>query len=247
MSTPIDLLVALQEIDQRLRQKETTLQELRQQISVIASAVQTKEQEAVAQQSRLAELEARHRDTESQLKEEEGKIKEKRVRQNRIRNERELMAVRREIELMKEANEKIEEDGIRLLEQIEQEKTRLGQTQHEIEELKGKMAEETSRVETQISSLESEAQQERSEREKFARDIDADLCARYERIFAKRGGVVVVEIRADTCQGCYMRIPPHMSNQIRSSAQAQATTIFHCPHCGRMLHWRLTPEGESDV
>ena len=142
MSTPIDLLAALQEVDQRLRQKESTLQELRQQISASASAVETKQQEAEAQRLRLNELESRQLATELQLKEEEGKIKEKRVRQNRIRNERELMAVRHEIELMKEANEKIEEDGIRLLEQIEQEKTRLAQTQTEIEALKGKMAAE---------------------------------------------------------------------------------------------------------
>jgi uncharacterized protein len=247
LSTPIDLLAALQEVDQRLRQKESTLQELRQQISASASAVETKQQEAEAQRLRLNELESRQLATELQLKEEEGKIKEKRVRQNRIRNERELMAVRHEVELMKEANEKIEEDGIRLLEQIEQEKTRLVQTQTEIEALKGKMTAEAGRVETQIASLESEVQQERNERERFARDIDADLCARYERIFAKRGGIVVVEIRSDTCQGCYMRIPPHMSNQIRSSVQVNAHTIFHCPHCGRILHWRPTAEGESDV
>jgi predicted nucleic acid-binding Zn-ribbon protein len=247
LSTPIDLLAALQEIDQRLRQKETALQELRQQIAAIASAVTTKEHEAAAQQLRLNELESRHREAELQLKEEEGKIKEKRVRQNRIRNERELMAVRREIELMKEANEKIEETGIQLLEQIEQEKARLTQTQTQIEELKQKMGEESGQVETQIAALEREAKRERSEREKFTREIDADLCARYERIFAKRGGVVVVEIRSDTCQGCYMRIPPHMSNQIRSSVQVNASTIFHCPHCGRILHWRPIPEGESNV
>jgi uncharacterized protein len=245
LSTPIDLLVALQEVDQRLRQKETTLQELRQQISAIATAIETQQQEAETQQLHLSELESRHRQAELQLKEEEGKIKEKRVRQNRIRNERELMAVRREIELMKEANEKIEEEGIGLLEQIDQERSRLVQTQAQIEELKGKMTEEAGRVEAQVAGLEREAQQERNERDTFARDIDADLCTRYERLFAKRGGVVVVEIRSDTCQGCYMRIPPQMSNQIRSSVQATANTIFYCPHCGRILHWRPIPEGES--
>ncbi len=247
MSTPIDLLAALQEIDQRLRQKETTLQELRQQISASVSAIEIKQKEADAQQLRLAELESRHQGAELQLKEEEGKIKEKRVRQNRIRNDRELMAVRREIESMKEANEKIEEDGLNLLEQIEQERTRLAQSQAQIEELKGKMTEEAGGVETQIVSLEREARQERNEREKVAREIDADLRTRYERIFAKRGGVVVVEIRSDTCQGCYMRIPPHLSNQIRSSVQVNTSTIFYCPHCGRILHWRPTSEGASEV
>lgn len=204
MSTPIDLLAALQEVDQRLRQKESTLQELRQQISASASAVETKQQEAEAQRLRLNELESRQLATELQLKEEEGKIKEKRVRQNRIRNERELMAVRHEVELMKEANEKIEEDGIRLLEQIEQEKTRLVQTQTEIEALKGEMAAEAGRVETQIASLESEVQQERNERERFARDIDADLVhamnvflPSVEALSSSRS--VLIPVKAVTC------------------------------------------------
>jgi len=247
LSTTIDLLAALQEIDQRLKQKELSLQELRQQISSIAVAMETKEQEAEEQQKRIEELEVRRRETERQLKEEEAKIKEKRVRQNRIRNERELMAVRREIDLMKEANGKLEEEGIQLLEQIEQENNRLAQTRTQIEELKGKMTQQTAQVETEIASLEEEARKERSERSSLARDIDVDLCARYERIFAKRGGIAVAEIRADTCQGCYMRIPPQMSNQIRSSVQQNTGTIFHCPHCGRILHWRPVPEGSPNA
>jgi len=73
LSTPIDLLAALQEIDQRLRQKELSLQELRQQISAIASVVDTKQHEAEAQQLRLTELESRHREVELQLKEEKAR------------------------------------------------------------------------------------------------------------------------------------------------------------------------------
>jgi len=247
LASQIELLAALQEIDQRLQKKGQTLEELRQRTTAILSEINDKEREAVEQQQRVRESEVARRTAELQLREEEEKIKEKRARLNRIRNERELMAVRREIELMKEANEKIEEEGIGLLEQIEQERARLAQSQAQIEELKGKMTEEAGRIEAQIAGLEREAQQERGERDKFAREIDVDLCSRYERIFAKRGGVVVVEIRADTCQGCYMRIPPQMSNQIRSSVQANASTIFYCPHCGRILHWRPAPEGESNA
>jgi predicted nucleic acid-binding Zn-ribbon protein len=247
LSTTIELLAALQEIDQRLRQKEQSLEELRQQLASIAVTVETKVQEAQAQQQRITDLELRRRENERQLREEETKIKEKRVRQNRIRNDRELMAVRREIELMKEANGKLEEEGIHLLEQLDQERARLVQTETQVESLKANMAQETARVEAAIAALEAETQQERRERTSRAQSIDADLCARYERIFTKRGGVAVVELRADTCQGCYMRIPPQMSNQIRSSVQQHGGTIFHCPHCGRILYWRPVPEGASDA
>ena len=247
MSTTIELLAALQEIDQRLRQKEQSLEELRQQLASIAVTVDAKVQEAQAQQQRITDLELRRRENERQLKEEETKIKEKRVRQNRIRNDRELMAVRREIEIMKEANGKLEEEGIQLLVQLDQEQTGLAQTEAQIETLKASMVQETTRLETAIAALEAETQKERQERTARVQDIDADLCARYDRIFTKRGGVAVVELRADTCQGCYMRIPPQMSNQIRSSIQQHGGTIFHCPHCGRILYWRPVPEGAPDA
>jgi len=245
LATQIDLLASLQEIDQRLQQQEHTLQELRQQVTAIVVEVATKEREAEERQQRLSELETRHRAVDRQLREEEDKIKEKLVRLNRIRNERELLAMRREIETMKEANGKLEDEVLMLLEQIEQEKTRLSQTHAQIQALKVTIDQETAQVETRIATLEEEIRRARSEREKIARQVDADLCARYERIFAKRGGLAVVEIRAGTCQGCHMHIPPHMSNQIRSNIQQNTGVIFHCPHCGRILYWRMVAENAS--
>jgi predicted nucleic acid-binding Zn-ribbon protein len=239
LATQIDLLAALQEIDQRLRQKEHTLQELRQQTAAILSQMEVKEREAEEEQLRVAELEKNHRTVEQQLREEEEKIKEKRVRLNRIRNERELQALRREIEMMKETNGKLEDDALQLLEQIEQEKARLTQTRAEIDTLKARISQDAAHIEAQVASLEEEIRVEHGEREKISRNIDADLCARYERIFAKRGGVAVVEIRSGTCQGCLMHIPPHMGNQIRSNVQQNTGVIFHCPHCGRILYWKV--------
>jgi hypothetical protein len=247
LATQIDLLAALQELDQRLHQKEHILQELRQQVAAILSQLATKEREAEEQQQRINTLAVNHRAVERQLREEEEKIKEKRVRLNRIRNERELQAVRREIDAMKEANGKLEDDALMLLEQLEQEKSRLSQTRAQLEELKIKIAQESTQTEARIATLEEEIRQARSEREKIARSVDADLCARYERIFAKRGGLAVVEIRAGTCQGCHMRIPPQMGNQIRSNMQQNTGVIFHCPHCGRILYWRTAPEDSPNV
>ena len=246
MATQIDLLASLQEIDQRLQQKERTLHELRQQVATIVSQMETKEREAEEQERHINELETSHQTLEKKLREGEEKIKEKRVRLNRIRNERELLAMRREVEVMKEENGKWEDEALHLLEHLEQEKVLLGQTQAHVETLKSKLAQETAQMGTQIATLEAEARQERAEREKIAHLIDADLCARYERIFARRGGVAVVEFRAGTCQGCHMQIPPQMGNQIRSNTQQKADVIFHCPHCGRILYWRVAPEDTSN-
>jgi hypothetical protein len=245
LASQIELLAALQEIDQRLQKKEQDLQELRQQTTGILSEIDTKERHIEEQQQTIKQLEANRRATELQLREEEDKIKEKRVRLNRIRNDRELQALRREIDSMKEANSKLEDEGIQLLEQIEREKNDLSQTLASIEELRRKIETEAEQVNAQIATLEEERQRECHEREKIVALIDADLRVRYERIFAKRGGIAVVEIRADTCQGCHMRIPPHMSNQILSNVRQNTGVIFHCPHCGRILLRKLEQDPSS--
>lgn len=247
MASQIELLAALQEIDQRLQKKEQTLQELRQQRTAILSEIDAKELQVEDQQQTIGRLEANRRTMELQLHTEEDKIKEKRVRLNRIRNERELQALRREIDSMKEANSKLEDEGIQLLEQIEREKNILSQTHAQIASLKARIETEAATVNAQIAALEKERQRECDEREEIAAHIDMDLRVQYERIFAKRGGMAVVEIRANTCQGCHMRIPPQMSNQILSNVRQNTGVIFHCPHCGRILLRKLEPESSSSV
>jgi predicted nucleic acid-binding Zn-ribbon protein len=247
LATQIDLLAALQEIDQRVQEKERALHELRQQVAALVFEKEAKGREAEEQQRRINELETTHQVLEKRLREGEEKIKEKRVRLNRIRNERELLAMRREVETMKEENGKLEDEALGLLEQLGQEKATLGQTHASIEDLAGRLAQESNRVAAQIAALEKETQQERSEREKMTHLVDADLCARYERIFARRGGMAVVEFRAGTCQGCHMQIPPQMGNQIRSNMQQNTGVIFHCPHCGRILYWRAALEDTSNA
>jgi uncharacterized protein len=242
LASQIELLAELQEIDQRLQKKGQTLEELRQRTTAILTEISNKEREAEEQRQRVTESEVARRTAESQLREEEEKIKEKRVRLNRIRNERELQALRREIDSMKEANSKLEDDVLQWLERIEREKNILTQTQTQVEGLKAQIETASAQIAVEVATLEEELRLEQSDRDKLAMQVDADLCARYERIFAKRSGLAVVEIRAGTCRGCHMRIPPHMDNQILSNVQQNTGMIFHCPHCGRILLRKLEPE-----
>ena len=129
--------------------KEQLLQDLRQHVTAIGSEMATTAQEAEAQSQKLQELEAQHRESEGRLKLEEDKIKEKRVRLNRIRNEREMLAAQREIELMREEKGKLEESTLLLLEQIEQENEDLSQSRTRLGELQVQHQQEVERTDSQ--------------------------------------------------------------------------------------------------
>ena len=249
MTTQIAQLVSLQELDQRLQRKEQQLEDLHQQAATIISEKEMREREAGERQQRISELESQQREVDGQLKLEEEKIKEKRVRLNRVRNERELLVLQHEIELMKEANGQIEESLLSVLEQLEEERQQSIEVQTRIEELQTQLAEETANAATQIATLEEETQADRRQRQQLVASLDASLCVRYERIFGNRGALAVVEVRDETCQGCHMRIPPHMCNQIQSSQMQGSSKIFHCPHpyCGRIVYVKLEADGASDT
>ena len=249
MTTQITQLVSLQELDQRLQRKEQQLKDLHQQVATIMAEKEMREREAEERQQRIGKLESQQREVDGQLKLEEEKIKEKRVRLNRVRNERELLVLQREIESMKEANGLIEESVLSVLGKLEEEQLQFVDVQTRIAELQTQLAEETANVETQIATLEEETQADRRQRDRIVANLDASLCARYERIFGNRGALAVVEVRDGTCQGCHMRIPPHMCNQIQSSQMQDSSHIFHCPHpyCGRIVYVRLEADGASDA
>lgn len=247
MATQIDVLATLQELDQGLYRKEQLLQELRQHVTAIGSEMEKTEQEAEAQHQKVQELEAQHRDIEGQLKLEEDKIKEKRVRLNRIRNEREMLAAQREIELMREEKGKLEESTLLLLEQIEQENESLTQSRVRLGELKAQHQQEVELADSQITTLDDESQHQREERNGLIGSLDPTLQSRYERIFAKCGGLAVVQIQQGTCQGCHMRIPPQLCNQIQSSQLQQSEKIHYCPHCTRIIYWPQSAEEEQEA
>lgn len=237
MATQVDLLASLQEVDQRIRQKEKEIHELRQQAAALLEEAQIKEREIQEQRQRLAAWEARHRELEGQLNQEENRIKDKRMRLYRIRNERELQALRHEIDLTKEGSARLEEEILTLLEQIEQGRTQLRQLEEGVAASHTLVAAERARREKQVATLQAETQHDRRERDSIAAGIDARLRQQYERIFSRRGGVAVVEVQASTCQGCHMHIPAQMCNEIQTGR-----SIFLCPHCSRILYWRQVQE-----
>ena len=237
MTTQVDLLASLQDVDQRIRQKEKEIHELQQQAAAVLEEAQAKEQEIQEQRQQLAAWEEKHRELEGKLGQEESRIKDKRMRLQRIRNERELLALHHEIDFTKEGNARLEEEILALLERIEQGQTQLRPLEEGLVASRTPVTMEKTHSEEQVAILQAEVRTFWKERERIAAEIDGPLRQQYERIFSRRGGVAVVEVRAGTCLGCHMHLPPQMCNELQVGRG-----IFLCPHCSRILYWHQVQE-----
>ncbi|MCK6556550.1 C4-type zinc ribbon domain-containing protein [Candidatus Binatia bacterium] len=195
----------------------------------------------LAQQRQLAEtkrnereaLDKQRREIESVIEADEARMKDRRMRLNRVRNERELQALRYEIEQGKEVNRTREEELLALLEAGEVAAATADEATRVLAEIESGAQTQTAEYRQRIRELEAAIAGSMAERERMVAGLETRLLRRYEQIFARRGGMAVVEVRNGICQGCFMNLPPQFFNELQ-----RANDVRTCPNCHRILCWR---------
>ena len=223
--------MSLQAIDRELRELEETL-------ASIAGRVQELRRESEEYQAELEQLveEEQHstvarRTLEKELAEGEARIRGKRMRLNQVRNDKEVQALGAEVDALKENNQRLESELLALMEGTEARGARITEltelTTRKHEELVGAEKE----IADQAEDLKVSISKQRVDRDLMARDIESGLLQRYQMIFNRRAGLAVAEARGGTCQGCRMRLPPQLYNELQKHLQ-----IHFCPNCQRILY-----------
>jgi len=130
-------------------------------------------------------------------------------------------------------NAVIEEELMALLEDLEGRGAVLHEREEELKTLEQAWNEQKSSLEAQVAELDKQVAETASGRQSIAAQLNGDLIGRYEMIFRARGGTAVVGVTDGICQGCYMNIPPQLSNEIRKNERLNL-----CPSCHRILYYK---------
>jgi hypothetical protein len=238
LATQIEVLATLQLVDQSLRAKSLVVAEGEGRVAALEEAVRGQTAAASAARDELTVLAGRQRDLETRLSAAESKMKDRRMRITRIRNEKELGLAKREVDLLKEETGGLETELVAVMEQVETATAKLAGVESELARLTGERDSEAAELREKIEQLSGQIERERATRTELIKTVDGDLRRKYELILSRRGGVAVVEVRGGICQGCRMRVPPQLFNEIQRNEQ-----VILCPSCQRMLFWRA--EGQE--
>ena len=235
MRSQIELLAAVQVIDQSLRTKTLDLAEGEGRVASLTEATRAQAAAATAARSEHAALTARQRDLESKLGVAEAKLKDRRMRITRIRNDKELGLAKREMEILKDEASTLETELVGVMEQAETVGAKADGLEAELAKLTAERDRESADLKEKVGKLSGEIERERASRTELVKTIEDDLRRRYEMIFSRRGGLAVVEARGGICQGCRMHVPPQLFNEI----QRNLDRVFICPSCQRILYFRV--------
>jgi predicted nucleic acid-binding Zn-ribbon protein len=231
----IELLAAVQVIDQSLRTKTLDLAEGEGRVASLTEATRAQTTAAAAARAEHATLTAKQRELETKLGAAESKLKDRRMRITRIRNDKELGLAKREMEILKDEASTLETELVGVMEQAETAGAKADGLEAELAKLTAERDRESSELKEKVGRLGGEIERERASRAELAKTIEEDLRRRYEMIFSRRGGLAVVEARGGICQGCRMHVPPQLFNDM----QRNLDRVFICPSCQRILFFRV--------
>lgn len=147
-------------------------------------------------------------------------------------NARELGALQKELDHVRELLERSEDRELEYLYALEP----LDETVQSIKQRAQPGMVRRSELQTTIvqlrASLDEELVSLREQRSSRAAAVTADLLARYAAAFARVGGSGAVQVDAGRCDGCRIALSPLDHDRWKHQSP---DTFMNCPECGRLL------------
>ena len=231
MRAQIEILASLQTVDREIKEQTNIKQSLLGDLDSKEKELQAKRREIDSLTAAFSDMEKLRVAKDRVFQDEGKKAMDKRMRMNRIKNVKELQALQREIDLMRQANGELEDELIKIMQQMDGIKAQVQAKEAEMAALNEEWQKQQQALGTQITGIDRAVTEAANRRQSIAAQITRDLILRYELIFSRRGGTAVVEVTGGICQGCFMNIPPQLSNEI-----VRSDKVHLCPSCQRILY-----------
>ena len=177
-------------------------------------------------------LEKERRQKEGHFNAEQEKIKRAEGRMFEVKTNKEYQALLSEIEAIKEANNQEEEEILQVMDEIDELRKKLLKREREVAITLEKIEGEKKVIQGRIAQGDLALKRQTERREALSKQLDSNLFKLYNTLKEKRQGVGVVNVKNETCQGCFVNIPPQMYIDVQRNSD-----LIRCPNCNRILYW----------
>jgi len=227
----VKLLVELQGLDTQIFKHERDLAQMPENLRMIEDAFKEKMTNLKALEDGLKSIQVKRKERENDLESKDLLIKKLQTQLYQLKTNKEFSVMQGEIGRIKADSSLIEEDIIRLLDQIDIENQKIVKEKDYLKGEEVKLGEEKRRVEEETKRISAEAELLKIQRSALAEKIDKAILAKYERIIKSKDGLAVVAVSGESCQGCFRIMPPQVIHEIKMKKD-----LVVCENCARILY-----------
>ena len=237
MREQLKLLWELQKIDLELKGIKEEKDRYPKEIKKLDEKQKIEKERIQKEREKVESLEKTRRQKEGHLNTEQEKIKRAEGRMSEVKTNKEYQALLSEIDTVKEANSRIEEEILQVMDEIDELKRDLSKREKEMGSTLEKIEGERKKLQEKTAQGEKAWSERVERRELLSKQIESKLVKLYSTLKEKRQGVGVVSVKNETCQGCFLNVPPQMFIEVQKN-----NALVRCPHCNRILYW----DGDRD-
>ncbi len=224
-------LYELQRIDTLIDEIRTLRGELPLEVQELEESVAGLKSRMEKQVEEVQNLEKLITEKKNTAKDAQALIKKYESQQSKVRNNREYDSLGKEIDFQKLeiqlSDKRIKEYKTSITakeELMKQSEAMLKEKNKELKEKKDELDQIVSETEKEEKALIKKSEDARNQ-------IDPTLLAAYMRIRPNfKNGLAVVTVERESCNGCFVKIPPQRQSDITSHKK-----LVVCEHCGRIL------------
>lgn len=230
MENRLRLLYALQRVDSNLDELHELKGDLPHLVEVLEKKLLEKETLRKSLETVVKQSHVRRDEIDLEIISTKEKIEKYKEQQFQIKTNKQYDALTREIDLSQERVKALEKEMETIEGKVANAKTDLETLSPELGELQKELKERQAELDHVNREHEDEELKLNHEREKLIVRIDKSDYKSYERIRKALGGKAVVAVRRNACGGCFKRVPPQVSVELRKNSR-----VMTCEHCGRLL------------
>lgn len=224
-------LYALQEIDLQRDARRAMIADIDARMGETDELYEAREtvEDSVAA---LERLRRRQREFEAQMQDLDAKIKpmETRLYDGSIRNPKELTDLQKELDSFKDRRNKLDEQGIALMDSVDAASKSLAAARAEAERVEKAWKEDQQQLTASKAKVEGELANLDGQRGQRTTGMDAGALGLYERLRGTKQGRAVSRVERGICQGCHLTLPTHLTQRLRTGRE-----LVQCPSCERIL------------
>ena len=232
MHEQINILVKLQDLDLSIGKIEETKNNYPLRIELLKEKLEEKRKIADSKKDKLESLENERKRKERIMEAEMEKIRKSEEKLLLVKTNKEYQAALKEIALIKESNSQREEDILNVLEELDVLRKDMKEQEEDLIATSREFGKEESELTAKLKEFTNQLAEKAKKREELSSKIGPELLQMYENIKKRRHDIAVVSTKNGFCQGCYMDIPPQLSNDVQKGMD-----LIFCPNCNRILYW----------
>ena len=232
MREQLELLWELQKIDLTLKRIKEERDRFPKEMKKLDERQNIEKEKIQKEREKIESLEKERRQKERNLNTEQEKIKRAEGRMFEVKTNKEYQALLGEIEAIKETTSREEEEILQILEEIDELKKDLLKREKEVTTTLEKIERERKKIQEKMDQGEGLWKEQKERREVLSKQLESGLFKLYNTLKEKRQGLGVVNVKGETCQGCFVNIPPQMFIEVQKT-----NALIRCPNCNRTLYW----------